>query len=138
MLAHEAYQQAQNLSATRIDILLELYRVALESLEQAQRSMAERRLDDARRYLLKSQTAVMGLAAGLPAYNDELATTFLRLYEYVSRQLVLAHTEGIASAAQVLRTLYEGFLKVRDEASSLELQHKIPPLGHDQLLSVRA
>jgi flagellin-specific chaperone FliS len=138
MVGYEAYKQAQNLPATRIEVILELYRVALESLEQARHALAERGLDAARPFLLKSQTAVMGLAAGLPAHKDESATGFLRVYEYASRQMVQGDDESIAAAAQVLRTVYESFLKVRDEAVSLELQHKIRPLSSEHLVSVRA
>ena len=80
----------------------------------------------------------MGLASGLPAYKDDLATTFLSLYEYVSRQMVQPTLEGLASASQVLRTLNEGFLKARDEAVSMELQNKIRPLSQDHLVCVKA
>ena len=52
--------------------------------------------------------------------------------------MVQASLESIASAAQVLRTLYEGFRKVRDEAASLELQNKIRPLSQDHLVCVKA
>ena len=84
MRGYEAYKQAQDLSPMRIDVILELYRVAVESLERARHALAEQGKDAARPFLLKSQTAVMGLASGLPAYKDELAATFLRLYEYAS------------------------------------------------------
>jgi flagellin-specific chaperone FliS len=138
MHGYEAYKQAQNLPVTRVDIILELYRVALESLEKAGRALAERGRDAARPLLLKSQTAVMGLAAGLPAHGDESAVTFLRLYEYASRQMVESTLESIAAAADALRPLYEAFLKVRDEAASLELRHEIPPLSHERLVFVKA
>ena len=133
----EAYQQAQKLPAMRIDLILELYRVALESLEQAQQALAEVGTDGARRFLLKSQTAIMGLASGLPAYSSESAATFLRLYEYASYEIIQASPSSIAAAGKVLRTLYDAFLKVREEAVSLELQRKIRPLTDDHIVSVK-
>ncbi len=138
MRGYEAYKQAQNLPPLRIDVILELYRVAMDSLERARLAFAEQGQDGARSLLTKSQTAIMGLAAALPAYNNDLAATFLRLYEYVSRQMVQPTAEGLASAAQVLRTLQEGFLQVRDQAVSLEVQHKILPLSHEHLICVNA
>ena len=137
MRAYEAYRQAQNLPTTRIDIILELYRVALDSLDRAKQALADHGVDKARPLLLKSQTAVMGLASGLPAHKDELAVTFLRLYEYASSQRVQATPQSIDAAADVLRKLYDSFLKVRDQAVSMELQYKIRPLSHDHLVCVK-
>ena len=80
----------------------------------------------------------MGLAAGLPAHKDDLAVDFLRLYEFASFQMIQGTSTGIDAAARILRTLFEGFQKVRKEAVELELSNKIRPLNRESLVSVRA
>jgi flagellin-specific chaperone FliS len=132
------YKQAQTIRPTRIDLILGLYRNALEFLGEARAALAENRSGAVKPLLLKTQMIVMGLASGLPAERDEVALNFLRLYEFVSYQLVQGTPESIDAATGVLRTLMERFMAVREQAIALELQGKIPPLDRDPLLSVTA
>ena len=138
MQGHAAYKQAQNLPMTRIDLVLALYRKALEQLDRARSALAEQRRVDALPHLTRTQLIVVGMASGLPAYKDEAALNFLRLYEFVAYQMTLGTVESVDAASQVLRTLLTGFEKVREQAAALELLGEIPPLDRDHLLSLIA
>jgi flagellar protein FliS len=138
MQGYAAYKQTQDQPLTRIDLILTLYRKALDHLGQAAAALADKRPDNALPHLNKTQLIVVGMASGLPAFKDETAVNFLRLYEFVAYQLAQCTSESVAAAANVLRTLLKGFEAVREQAASMEMQGKIPSLDRDRLLSVTA
>jgi flagellin-specific chaperone FliS len=138
MQGYAAYKQTQNLPTTRIDLILASYRKALDQLTQARAFLEQQRRNDALPYLTRTQLIIIGMASGLPAYKDESALNFLRLYEFVAHQLTLGTVASLDAASSVLRTLLTGFEKVRDQAAALESQGKIPPLGSDHLVSFTA
>src|SRR5262249_14917257 len=135
MRAFAAYQQTQNLPTTRIDLILALYRQALELLERAALALGQK--ENALPHLAKAQMVVMALASGIPANPDEPGKNFLRLYEFVSHQLTQNTIDAVADAAKVLRSLQSGFENAREKALDLEQQGKIPPLGADRLISIK-
>ena len=53
------------------------------------------------------------MAAELPAYQDEGAVNFLRLYEFVTHQMKLGTIESVDAAVRVLTPLLQGFEAVR-------------------------
>jgi len=138
MRAFAAYQQTQNLPTTRIDLILALYRQALDLLERAGAALAIGQKENALSHLAKAQMIVMALATGIPANPDEPGKNFLRLYEFVSHQLTQGTADAVADAAKVLRSLQDGFQSAREKALELEQQGKIPPLGTDRLISITA
>ena len=138
MQGYAAYKEAQNPPITRIDLILTLYRMSLEHLSQARGALAEHCPERALPHLAKTQLIVVGLASGLPGHKDEAAHNFLRLYEFVAYQMVQGTLESVDAADKVLHTLLKGFETVREQAVSLELQGKIPPLDRDHLLSLTA
>jgi flagellar secretion chaperone FliS len=138
MQGYAAYKEAQNSPMTRIDLILTLYRKALDHLSLARAALGDHRPEKALPHLAKTQLVVLGMAAGLPGHKDEAALNFLRLYEFVAYQMVQGTLEGVDAADKVLRTLLKGFETVREQAVSLELQCKIPPLDRDHLVSLTA
>jgi flagellin-specific chaperone FliS len=136
MQGYAAYKEAQNAPMTRIDLILTLYRKALDLLAQARGALADHCPERALPHLAKTQLIVLGMAAGLPGHKDEAAHNFLRLYEFIAYQMVQGTLESVDAAEKVLRTLLKGFETVREEAVSLELQCKIPPLDRDRLVSL--
>ena len=137
MNGYAAYKNTQDLPMTRITLILTLYRKALESLERARQALTEQQPDAARPYLAKTQLIVASLASELPAYKDEVAINFLRLYEFVAHQMLLGTVESVDAATKVLRPLQAGFEAVREQATALELQGAIPPLHQARLLSLK-
>ena len=134
----EAYRRQQNHSMPRIELILALYRKALENLTRARQALSEQQPDAARPFLLKTQLMVSTLAAELPAYQDATAPNFLRLYEFVVRQVAAGTVESIDAATRVLQPLLEGFEAVREQALLSEAQGQIPPLDRARQVSLTA
>lgn len=138
MQSLEAYRRNQTYSMPRIELILAMYRKAMENLERARQALVERQPGAARPLLLKTQLLVSSLASELPAHQDEAARNFLRLYEFVVRQLAAETIEGVDAAAKVLRPLLEGFETAREQALAIEGQGLIPPLDRVGQVSVTA
>jgi flagellin-specific chaperone FliS len=138
MTGYAAYKKTRTLPTTRIDLILTLYRKAFENLARARQALTQAKPDAARPFLLNAQLIVSSMAAELPAYRDDGAVSFLRLYEFVAHQMTLETVESIDAAVKVLTPLQEGFEAVRDQAVSLELQGAIPPLDEARMVSVTA
>src|SRR3989442_15978114 len=99
MYPHDAYKQQQIAAMSRIDLILTLYRKALDLLQRAHQALTEDRADDARPHLAQAQLIVTSLASGLAGSTDEVAVNFLRLYEFVTDRLA-RETVGDVEAAQ--------------------------------------
>jgi flagellin-specific chaperone FliS len=138
MYGQSAYKQSLNFAKTRIDTIITLYRKALSYLDRARMALAENRAEDAKPFLLNTQTIVMALASNLPAYKDESAANFFRLYEFVAFQMAQGAIENVDAAARILRILLEGFEAKHDEALALEMQGTLPPLDGGSALSLTA
>lgn len=132
----DAYKRHQNATMPRIELTLGLYRKAIESLEKARVALAQQNADAARPSLLKTQLIVTSLSADLPAYQDETATNFLRLYEFIAHQMTLETIEAVDASLKVLRPLLEGFESVREQALSMERQGQIPALDQVRQVSL--
>jgi flagellin-specific chaperone FliS len=136
MTGYAAYKMVQNLPTTRIDLILTLYRKALQNLGRAREALTRQQPDAARPLLLKTQLIVTGLASELPAYRDETAINFLRLYEFVAHQMRLGTIASVDASVKVLTPLLKGFEAVREQAVALEMQGKIPPLDQSRFVSI--
>lgn len=131
----QAYQQQQTTSQPRIDIILALYRKALEQLRNARVALLGNNADAARPHLTRAHLIVQALASGMCA-DDELAVNFLRLYEFVSDRLTRGTVEDIDAAHNVLQTLLEGFEAARQDAVALESSGVLPVFGQQHTLQV--
>lgn len=136
MRVPEAYKQPQTIPQPRIDIVIALYRKALEHLQHARQVSAEDRTDDARRYLVKAQLIVNSLASGMAGSTEEISINFLRLYEFVSERLARGGMADIDSAQRVLETLRNGFEEARNQAIALEAAGTLPTFGAQHTLHV--
>ena len=133
MIAHDAYRQQRQPSLPRIDLILTCYDTLIEHVERAREGMSAVS-EDSRGHLAKAQALVTALASGLdPKAGEpkagELATNFLRLYEFVSHCLADGSPARIGDALEVLRSLREGFETIRPQAADLERSGQIPPLS---------
>ncbi len=138
MYGQSAYKQSQSTSKTHIDTIITLYRKALSYLERARLALVDNRPELAKPYLLNTQTIVMALASNLPAYKDEGAANFFRLYEFVAFQMGQGEIDNVDAAVRILRILLEGFEAKHDKALALEMQGEIPPLEGGSALSLTA
>jgi flagellin-specific chaperone FliS len=138
MQGYAAYKQTRDLPLTRIDLILALYRKALDHLASARAALIGPSPADALPHLTRTQLIVVSIASGLPADKDAVAINFLRLYEFVAHQMVVGTLESVEAATRVLKTLLKGFETVHEQAVSLESQGKIPRLGRDHMVSLTA
>jgi flagellar secretion chaperone FliS len=138
MNGYAAYKKVQAMPTTRIDLILALYRKALENLGRAREALTQQKPDAARPLLAQTQLMVSAMATELPAYRDDASMNFLRLYEFVAHQMNLATVESVDAAVRVMTPLLKGFEAVREEALDLERRGAIPPLDKARLVSVKA
>lgn len=113
---------------TRIDMLLALFNGGIERCEQALEAMERQDRTAAKNLLVKARLIVLGLASGVVLDGDPVTTTIVQLYEYAQHALGQGSAEDVRGALGVLRTLRDGFQKIRDEAITLERSGVIPPL----------
>ena len=111
----------------RIDMLLALFDGAIERCEQLEAALERQDRQAVQPLLNKTRMIVCGLASGVVADGDPVTTNILRLYEDVLHALGQGGIEDMRTLT-VLRTLREGFQKVRPEAVALERSGAIPPI----------
>jgi flagellar biosynthetic protein FliS len=136
MRAHQAYQQQKTTFQPRIDIILALYRKALEHMRQARAALAANNADAARPYLVKAQLIVNALASGTAGGGDELALNFLRLYEFVTDRIHRGQADDIEAAEKILQTLREAFEAARNQAIFLESSGALPAFGEQHAIQL--
>ena len=124
----QIYQQQQDISLTRIDLLLALYDKAIGHLAQAQQVLEQQDYATATPLLLQAQLIVYALATGVDTQYGELPRNMLRLYEFVLYCLGCAEAEKVRDALRLLLILREGFGEIQQPARNLELSGKIPPV----------
>jgi len=138
MNPYAKYQQQPSPCWTRIDMLLALYDGAVERCEQTLAALERHNREAASLLLGKARLIVSGLASGVVADGDPVTTDMLRLYEYVLYALGQGSIEDVNGALSVLRTLREGFQKIRPEAVALERGGAIPPIDSTSAVRVLA
>ena len=127
MNAMKAYRQHRDYGMTRIDMLLALIEGAIERVERALTALQQNDAAAAAPLLARGRLLVLGLVAGVNP-GAEMSGNFLRLYDFVLRQLAEGGVEGVSAALPILRTLNEGFQAIRGEALTLERAGAIPPV----------
>src|SRR5207237_1297560 len=108
MNPYQAYRENRAAGGTRIDMLLSLFKGAVEQLEAAAAAVKAGPSSAAVPLLSQAQLLVSALAAGVdPKYDG--ADNLLRLYEFVVHAIGQRTIERVEAALEVLRTLREGF-----------------------------
>ena len=130
MYETQMYQQQQIARTTRIELLLALYDKAIQRLHDAQSSLEQADLAAAAPSMLQAQMIVYALASGVDTENQDCEATqnTLRLFEFVLYCLSFSDARKVGVARRVLTTLREGFERIGEEATTLELAGKIPAL----------
>ncbi|HTU19773.1 MAG TPA: flagellar export chaperone FliS [Gemmataceae bacterium] len=138
MNPYAAYQRQSAPAWTRIDMLLALFDGGVERCEQALAALERQDPLAAKKLLVKARLIVLGLASGVIADGDPLSTLKLQLYEYAQHSLEQGSVEDVRGALGVLRTLREGYQKIRPEAADLERRGMIPPINSTSILRTMA
>ncbi|MBI1832807.1 MAG: flagellar protein FliS [Planctomycetes bacterium] len=138
MRPHDVYRQHNQAGMLRIDMIITLYRKAIDRLERAKALVAEKGPGSAGILLSETQVAISSLSAGLGDASDETSLNYLRLFEFVAHKISVGTVEDIEAAKKVLGIMLEGFVAVRDQAAAMELQGTIPPIDREHAVQVTA
>lgn len=129
MNPYRAYQQQSQSAWLRIDMILALYDGLIGKLDAARAALVKKDAAGAKKLLDRARLMLAGLVSAVDPNRGELATQFLRLYEFVNYSVGVGDLKSVEGALRVLRTLREGLEKIRPEAAELERSGKIPPAG---------
>jgi flagellar protein FliS len=95
------YVETQVMTASRGQLLLMAYDIALRSLRQASEHMATRNYEGQHREIAKAQMVLDELLTSLdPRVNSELASQLSRLYTYLYQRLSHANVRDDSSALE--------------------------------------
>jgi len=123
-LATTTYRALQFKGDTRIDLLLRLYRAAIQRIEDATKLM-ESDADSvpARLTCLKAIELVQAIQLGLDTNQGTVPENIERLCDFVMRQLTRPTIQSLHDAKHVLETLRDGFESIREDAIRFEQEH---------------
>ena len=128
MNPYQAYsKQRQSSGWTRIDLLLSLYDGAVDRIARAEKLLDRGERAVALPLLSRAQMIVSEIAAGVRVdLDEENGPNLLRLFEFVIHKLAQATAQAASEANQILKTLQEGFMAIRDESRMLERRGELP------------
>jgi len=111
---------------TRIDMLLALYDRAISTIEDAKLAKESACAAELANKLIESQRLVLALHSGLNTDKFELAADVARLLNFV---LLRLQEQNFDEANYFLGKLRASFAEIRDDATAMEKEGKIPPLS---------
>ncbi len=115
--ATEAYRRAAVRTASKEQLVIMAYEVAVKSLDGAIRAIGERDFEEANRLLQKAQDIVMELMLSLDMEaGGEIAQNLWRLYDYMYFRLVQANVRKDAEMAREVRDMMASLLEAWREA----------------------
>jgi len=120
---------------TRIDMLLALYDQTILKVRKAAELYGSEQTAAFGQNMLDAQKCIFGLFSGLMPENDSVAYNVARLLHFSLEQL---RQHKFNDALVVLESIRSGFETIREEASLLEKQGKIPPFTIETSLNQTA
>ena len=110
---------------TRVELLLQLYERAIESVVNTK--AAEEINDPAAysRFFVDAQKTILAIHSGLKPDEYDVAFNIARLLHFV---LTCLEKKSFDDAIKILTEMKSGFESIRDEANQMEAEGKIPPL----------
>ena len=136
MNPYARYRHQDAPAPTRIDSLLSLFDAACERIDEAAEAMTGADLQLARTTRVRARLVVLGLWSGVDIERGAGANEIVSLYQFAANALATGTLEEVRGAADVLRTLREGFRGIREETIELERIGVIPPV--DAICAIHA
>jgi flagellar secretion chaperone FliS len=134
--AYRSYAiQSQLHGWTRIDMLIAIYDRAISSIQSLAQEQSLQSSAPFQGKFLEAQKCLLAIHAGINPAENEIGYNIARLIHFVSNELS-SHRFG--NAASILESIRNGFDAIREEATRLELEGKIPSLEHSQSLNTVA
>ena len=110
---------------TRVDMLIALYDRTISAIELAQQAKDQGDNAQMATQLIQVNRFILALHSGLDIDNSELAGNIARLLNFVAYRL---EQKNFGEAIRFLTKLQATFEEIREEATKLEKDGKIPPL----------
>jgi flagellar secretion chaperone FliS len=128
MSPHFSYQRSAAASWSRIDLLLTVYDVGIQTATAALEAVAAGDSDGAVRHRLKFYRVLMQILDGLDA-RYETTQNIQRLALFMFDRSTRGTAADWRSVLTILHTLREGFAAVREEALELEARGLVPAVS---------
>jgi len=135
MSPHFTYQRSAAAAWTRIDLLLTVYDVGLQTAQAALNALAVGDELGATRQRLKFYRVLMQVLDGLDA-RYETTQNIQRLALYMFDRSNQGRPEDWRSIVKILNVLREGFNAVREQAIELESRGLVPPVTESTALNL--
>ena len=122
----EAYRQNQYQTATQGELLLMLYRGALDKMEKAKEAIDDNDILNSHQHLIRTQKIVLELMSSVDLENGgKMAQNLFNIYEYMHRRLVRANVkkdreivEEVEGQVRSLLEAWENALSGEDSAGA--------------------
>jgi hypothetical protein len=128
MSPHFSYQRNAAAAWTRIDLLLTVYDVGLQTAQGALNALAIGDNDAAVRLRLKFYRVLMQILDGLDT-RYEMTQNVQRLTLYMFDRSNKGRPEDWRSILKILQVLRDGFAAIRNEAVELESKGLVPSVS---------
>ena len=122
-----AYRDNATTGWSRIEMLNQLYRAALDATQKAADAVSANSAA-AGQHCVQALALVNTIETGLDLNQGELPQRIQQLCHFVQASLLSGDVAKLESAVRVLRLLAEGFSGIQKEAIELEENGQIPPL----------
>lgn len=128
MPPHHAYSQSTAASWTRIDLLLTVYEVGMETARRAREAAAAGDQSALTRLQLKMQQVIVAILDGLDTERREMTEPIQRLCLFMLERIQRGAPSDWDAVLRVLSPLCAGFSAIREQAAELEARGEIPPV----------
>ena len=128
MNPHLKYRTATSYGWTRIDMLIQVYDMAINAMKNGVEILNGTREGNILEARIDAQRKVLLIADGLAVEKGGTAVDVLNLCLFVFDKIPSDDVNDWNSALNILETLKEGFVSIQDEAREAERNGQIPAL----------
>lgn len=129
MTPHQAYRRQVQSGWTRIEMLLAIYDGAIAAVDDGIDVLNRNDLSQYPQRQLRASQLCLLLLSGVDPESSESAAHIRDLCLYCLDQIGQSNVESWTSARNVLSTLREGFLGIREQGNRMEAEGTISPLS---------
>lgn len=131
MTPHQAYRKTAQSGWTRIEMLLAIYDATIASLDNGIDALNQNRLETFPALQLRSSQLCLLIISGIDSNASEVAGNLRNLCMFCMDQISQPDLHAWTSARNVLETIREGFLAIKDQGIQLEAAGSITQLPRD-------
>jgi flagellar secretion chaperone FliS len=135
MSPHFTYQRSAAAAWTRIDLLLTVYDVGIQTAHGALNSLAKGDEEGATRHRLKFYRVLMQILDGLDT-KYETTHDIQRLALYMFDRASKGRQDDWKSVLKILNVLRDGFSAIRDQAVEMESRGLVPSVDATSAINV--